>query len=196
MPRIKKTIDEYVLKQSLIEAESEGGFDNLNKLWTAVSEIYNLKILEESNRITPSIAMLRVKELKLEFKTKPGKRGRAKGSVINVANNADRKTKAEKFELSASHKEWLDTIKENAPTERFKTMADQCREKGSRTIALKLKCLECSCWSTKEVRDCKVKGCALWGFRPYQGPIEEDELEQINIDNVEVEEEELETANS
>lgn len=31
--------------------------------------------------------------------------------------------------------------------------------------AIRLKCLECSCGSTAEVRLCHIKDCALWSYR-------------------------------
>src|SRR5262249_44654293 len=54
---------------------------------------------------------------------------------------------------------------------RFDKMAlpviDQC-EKGSLTAAIKLHCLECSCFVRQEVRDCVIHWCPLYPFRPYQ----------------------------
>lgn len=41
-------------------------------------------------------------------------------------------------------------------------------EEGSVTAALKVKCLDCSGWERKEVRDCTVAGCPLYPVRPYQ----------------------------
>lgn len=34
--------------------------------------------------------------------------------------------------------------------------------------AINQKCLECCCGSHNEVRDCKLKGCALYQYRPFQ----------------------------
>lgn len=34
--------------------------------------------------------------------------------------------------------------------------------------AINQKCLECCCGSHGEVRDCKIRGCALHQYRPYQ----------------------------
>ncbi len=31
--------------------------------------------------------------------------------------------------------------------------------------AIRLKCLDCSCWSSKEVELCPVRLCPLWPFR-------------------------------
>jgi len=36
--------------------------------------------------------------------------------------------------------------------------------------AIREKCLECSCWSFKEVRLCPVKDCALYPFRYGKRP--------------------------
>ena len=34
--------------------------------------------------------------------------------------------------------------------------------------AIKIKCLECSCWQKEEVKNCTVKSCPLWQVRPYK----------------------------
>lgn len=36
--------------------------------------------------------------------------------------------------------------------------------------AMRRKCLDCCCGSSKEVRRCPVKGCALWPFRFGKDP--------------------------
>ena len=37
--------------------------------------------------------------------------------------------------------------------------------KGSQAEAIRLKCLDCCCWSSSEVEQCPITGCALHGFR-------------------------------
>jgi hypothetical protein len=39
---------------------------------------------------------------------------------------------------------------------------------GSRTDAVKAKCLDCSNWTRKEITLCQVDTCPLWPYRPYQ----------------------------
>lgn len=38
----------------------------------------------------------------------------------------------------------------------------------SRGAAIRAKCLECSNWDRKEVRNCLIPGCPLWQYRPYR----------------------------
>lgn len=38
----------------------------------------------------------------------------------------------------------------------------------SKASAVKAKCLDCCCYSRDEVRNCTVKKCPLWLYRPYQ----------------------------
>jgi hypothetical protein len=38
-------------------------------------------------------------------------------------------------------------------------------ERITRAKAIRLKCLDCCCGSTKEVRFCTIKSCALYRFR-------------------------------
>jgi hypothetical protein len=40
----------------------------------------------------------------------------------------------------------------------------------SPTKAIRKKCLECSCWSIDEVRECPAKDCALYPFRFGKDP--------------------------
>ncbi len=39
----------------------------------------------------------------------------------------------------------------------------------SRANAVKMKCMDCSCFQIEEVRHCTVKTCPLWNVRPYKG---------------------------
>mgnify|MGYP006892193436 CR=1 FL=1 len=35
----------------------------------------------------------------------------------------------------------------------------------TRTQAIKMKCLECMCWSAKAIRECTIYDCALYPYR-------------------------------
>lgn len=35
-------------------------------------------------------------------------------------------------------------------------------------LQIKLKCLDCSCWSVDDVRKCTVINCALYNIRPFK----------------------------
>lgn len=45
----------------------------------------------------------------------------------------------------------------------------------SKAAAIKAKCLDCCCFNKDEVRNCSVKKCPLWVYRPYQKDAAEDE---------------------
>jgi len=34
----------------------------------------------------------------------------------------------------------------------------------TRSVAIRLKCLECCAWQPAEVRNCQIVNCALWGL--------------------------------
>ena len=44
--------------------------------------------------------------------------------------------------------------------------------------AVRLKCLDCTCGSAKEIEACPIKACPLWAFRfgknPYRKPVSEE----------------------
>jgi hypothetical protein len=49
--------------------------------------------------------------------------------------------------------------------------------------AMKAFCQECVGWVKEEVRLCTGLGCPLWGYRPYQGGVEEEEAGDGEADN-------------
>jgi len=38
----------------------------------------------------------------------------------------------------------------------------------SRKAAIEAKCWDCCCQQREEIRECPMKDCPLWEFRPYQ----------------------------
>ncbi|RDJ34940.1 MAG: hypothetical protein DWQ19_08890 [Crenarchaeota archaeon] len=189
----KKTIkvDEGFLKESVERAEKDGPLKNLNELWKVTAKIYNnfARASEDLPEISPSVVMLRVQAWKIPHQTKAGRRGRGpmtdeQKKAMAEGRKGGRRSKAEKFaanpEISTAHKELEENVvyegKMNhfANPERFLNLVEQIKG-GSRTAAVKLKCLDCSNWQTTEVRHCPVRTCPLWAFRPYQGPLESDE---------------------
>ncbi len=67
------------LKDSLVHVEATGPLANRALLYKTVSEHYNTVYIAEP-KISPSIAMLRIEEFKLEMKTPIAPRGRPAGS--------------------------------------------------------------------------------------------------------------------
>jgi hypothetical protein len=63
--------------QEALEKAEKNGVKNLSDLWVKAAEIYNSISV---HKITPSVAMLRSKDLRLIVMTKPGKRGRQTGA--------------------------------------------------------------------------------------------------------------------
>ncbi len=57
---------------------------------------------------------------------------------------------------------------ELAVPERFQKVFKKAYEKKSMRAAVNSKCLDCTCFQVKEIRDCSVHGCPLWKYRPYQ----------------------------
>lgn len=41
-------------------------------------------------------------------------------------------------------------------------------DKFSFPVAIKAKCLDCSCWNKTEITSCETYTCPLWRCRPYQ----------------------------
>lgn len=49
---------------------------------------------------------------------------------------------------------------------RYRRSAERSRRE--RGEAIRLKCLDCCAWDTREVKRCEIRDCPLWPFRPYQ----------------------------
>jgi len=71
----------------------------------------------------------------------------------------------------------LNQIPEFLKTFFYKAMKNE----NSKTIAIKAKCLDCSCYQKKEVTLCPSIYCPLYKFRPYQKP-DETEADEIGED--------------
>lgn len=52
----------------------------------------------------------------------------------------------------------------------------------TRSKAIRLKCLDCCCGSSNEVKLCTVEGCSLWPYRlghsPYRKEMSQEEKEK------------------
>lgn len=59
--------------------------------------------------------------------------------------------------------------------ERLDPIEKAKRNPQSRRYAINAKCWDCSCGQRAEIRDCAVKACPLYNFRPYQKGAEENE---------------------
>lgn len=53
---------------------------------------------------------------------------------------------------------------------RIKTRHGVFTEDLTRAKAIRQKCLDCSGWQNKDVRECPVKTCALWPYRMGSKP--------------------------
>ena len=179
----KKTITVHKerLAKAINEAESNGPLKNQSELFKKVAEIY------DEDKVTYSVIGLRIKEWNIKVKTPKGHKGAGTMSeeqkTAMLAARGNRKTKAEKFEKSDMAQKALSEL-ESAVPERFQPLVESIK-KGSRSSAVKLKCLECSVYQTREVKLCECYSCPLWLFRPYQGALDEDEVNQEAIEEVE-----------
>ena len=156
-------VDKIKLQNIINILEEEREFTTRGQLCEATAEKYTT---QEGIKITSSVVYLRIKEFGIEIKTKPGKRGR--GGLPNRVKGSEAKRipRKEKFQANPLIQIALAKINKATP-ERFRPMAERIR-KGSMKAALQLKCLDCSDYSTTEVKWCGCNDCPLWVFRPYQ----------------------------
>ena len=171
MGRRKLEINRKKFEKAIKQAEKDGPLSNRSELWEKVAAIYNQ--MDVPDPLSHSVVYLRVKEWEITVKTPVGKCGRAAGPMTDeqkakiAESRKNRKSKAEKFSSDEDAQAHFENLKKNTP-ERFWTLIDKIA-KGSRTAAVKLNCLQCMGFVTKDVKTCTAsKICSMWLFRPYQ----------------------------
>jgi hypothetical protein len=155
---IEVTPDQLQIAIGLVET-GENPPATRSQLWQAIEDSEWAKGLSP-RPLTAQVAMLLAKRHNLVIETPVGKRGISKGQRIggNAARTRKRKGMPEdrRISLLTIVPPTLHNVVERAAA-------------GNLRSAVKLKCLECSGFSKKEVSLCTVKDCHLWSFRPYKG---------------------------
>ena len=165
-------VNRQALEIAIQTAENENQFPTLSALWEDVAVRYNAAV-KPVKPLKAGVVYLRVREWGIEVQTKPGKKG-GDGSHLRGTNRGPRIPRADKF---AKNPEVFEAIRARLTlngAQRYLPLVEKI-EKGSRSAAVKLHCLDCCAYQTAEVRRCSDPVCAMWLFRPYQGATEEDE---------------------
>ena len=156
MSRGRKAIEinREAFQTTVTALETSQAFPNRSALWAAVEQSDFAKNLSP-RPLTAQVAMLKAKAMNLTILTPLGKRGEGLGRVAGV------KVERKRIPLNI-----VDCLGKGVPAKFAKKVKKAAN--GSLKSAIALKCLECSNWEMKEVRDCHIKGCALFSFRPYR----------------------------
>ena len=180
-------VNKAILIKAIETAERKGPLANLGELWNAVTLLYNGgKLGEIEAQITHSVASLRAKAWDIPIKTQPGKRGGGGDGLAawrekNAGKKTKRTPKAEKFKgdkaVQIGFKRLRKEMQAIPEARRYLKLVDDCAS-GKRAQAVKLKCLDCSNWQSREVGSCVVKSCPLYAFRPYQKQLVKEEVEK------------------
>ena len=178
MARTKLVIDKKRFQQEVAKLEKDGPLATRNDLWQALAETDWAKSLQP-RPLTAPVAYLRAKELDIKCKTPLGKRGgkmtkeRIEKMQAGRSGRTPRKEKLAAF--SYSFEEMLKKVPENYHKE-----VEKARE-GSLRAAVKLRCLDCACWQTEEVRQCTCIACGLYPHRPFKAKPEEEKAKLIQL---------------
>ena len=168
MARVTIQANQEILKASIEEAEKDGPLSNLSVLWKATEIIYRRKMVEiggNCDKITPAVIMLRTLDFKIPYKTIAGKKGRQIGSGPILSSDGQRpihvprSEKMKEFDTFAKMRISLPVKYHNLVN---------LAEKGSLKAAIKLKCLDCSCYQPTEIKYCTITGCSLFPHRPFK----------------------------
>lgn len=194
MAKVAIPVDRERLVSAIRQVESGGPLVNQGVLWKKVAEIYNRGAERD---ITFSVVALRVRDWKIEVKTKPGKKGRS-GPLTEEQKAAMQAARAAAGPRGSAKRKKIKNLDEifaeqrkNTPKE-FHHLVDKAQA-GSKVARLKLMCLECAAWQKGEVARCGILKCHNYQDRPYQKFKEEapvsnaediGELVDLDVENV------------
>lgn len=185
MARTAIPVCRLTLEAAVAKVEQNGPLATMNGLAESVATEYNATAPGEFRHIAFSTVLLRIKEWRLETKTRPGKRGRKSMSPEQkeaMREGRGRRTpKAEKMQSSPALRASLNAMVDSMEPElqeRFAGTIERVKQ-GSRSAAVALNCLNCSGYSTAEVRKCVCVHCPLWAFRPYQNETTNDTIMEV-----------------
>lgn len=142
-------LDQKEFQEVISSLEKENNFTSRSALWKAIEQTDFAKNCVP-RPLSSQVAMLKAQEFKLTISTPIGKRGAVKGEARHNKR---------KVSLSL-----VDDVK---VPDKYNSLLQRLKN-GSLKAAIKLKCLECSCWVSKEVGLCKVNACPLFPIRPFQ----------------------------
>lgn len=140
----------------VLELENGGSFNNRSELWAAVANSEWAKNLKP-RPLTPQVAMLKADALNISVNTPKAKRGRQAGQLVPTGG----KRKQRKVDENA-----IAELRKETGVVNLKVV-DRVA-KGSLKAAIKLKCIDCSGGSKKEVALCPCVACPLYTVRPYR----------------------------
>ena len=171
MARTKIPVDAAKLQETVSGLEANRTFVNQSALFQAVAETEWAKGL----KLTPAVIYLRVREFKTTCKTLPGKKGGVMTQERIDAMRAGRGTRQPRSEKMKGFADSFEKMRKAFPAKSLPII--EKAEQGSLRAAIKLMCLDCSGQQAVEVRNCVCPGCPLFPHRPYQGSVEEVEVE-------------------
>lgn len=170
MARKAIEVNETELQKAINEVERSqpnGKFANRSLLWKAIEDSQWAKT-RNPRPLTGQVAMIIAKKGNLKIATPVGLRGRQKGAGPVVRGERKKRTIP------------LEVLTKAVPKEFHKVVAKVAA--GSMKAAIKLKCLDCTCFQPTEIRECAIKECSLWAFRPYKNKVQ-TEVTESGTDN-------------
>jgi hypothetical protein len=177
--KAKLEVNKAEFQEVVNDLEGKQTFANPSHLWKAVEETEWAKN-HKPRRLTVSICRQRTKQLGLVMKTVASKRAHGEMTperkAAMLAARKNRKSRAEKMKAFG---QTFTELRREAPS-RFLPLVDQA-EKGSLRAALKLKCLDCTCYQPTEIKECPLTCCSLYPHRPYQKSLETEEAEVVEL---------------
>jgi hypothetical protein len=142
--------------RELERAQPDGKFPNRSALWSALEATEWAKS-RNPRPLTGQVARVLAQHSGLTIATPVGQRGRQAGAP---PIQGERKRRVISLDI-------VTDIKKRVPKE-FHKVVDKAVG-GSLKAVIKGVCLDCTNYQPAEVRNCELRGCIVWPFRPFKG---------------------------
>ena len=140
-------VEQFVEEVRKFEDSYDGGA-GLTKFWNAFASTEWARSLREKP-LSGAFFANKAKELGIEIS-------------VQTARHFTGKIERKKFVPNANYSHMFKVF-----PKRFHAKVRKAK-KGSLRGAIDAKCLECSSFDTREVKECPCRNCPLWDFRPYK----------------------------
>lgn len=158
MSRTKTNVSRGLLERIIKDVESDTSPpNNHNELWERVVLKYNQLAVTP---VTKSVLYLRSREWGIVINTPKARRKHT---------SRQPKIKVSRGEKLKIHGASFDAQKKVVPS-RFINLV-VLAEQGSLKAMISLKCLECTTYQIREIKECTLVQCPLYPVRPYQGEL-------------------------
>lgn len=168
-------VNKTELEREIQVLESTQVFARQGDLWDALAATQ----WAISNKYSRSLVMGRAIKFGIPIKTKNARGNHLGGGDALAKWRAENQTagtrvpRSEKIAESQDGQDWVNAMRQDQSLSRHKHVVDKAAD-GSLMAVIAAVCLGCACGNHEEIRNCEIKRCGAWFYRPYQNTQEQE----------------------